>query len=145
MTATVEQTSSQGPRLGFVGWLRWGWRTLTSMRTALILLLLLALASIPGSVFPQRGTDAARVQDWIDANPTTGPWLDRLGMFDVFAAPWFAAIYLLLCISLIGCIIPRTAEFVRLGPQATAGGTFAVVPDAGVRARGGGPRCPGDR
>ncbi len=113
MTATVEQTSSQGPRLGFVGWLRWGWRTLTSMRTALILLLLLALASIPGSVFPQRGTDAARVQDWIDANPTTGPWLDRLGMFDVFAAPWFAAIYLLLCISLIGCIIPRTAEFVR--------------------------------
>lgn len=112
MTVTAEQTRSSGPRLGPRGWLRWGWRSLTSMRTALILLLLLALASIPGSVFPQRGTDAARVEDWIAANPGTGPWLDRLGMFDVFASPWFAAIYLLLCISLIGCIVPRTAEFV---------------------------------
>jgi len=112
VTVTAEQTRSSGPRLGPRGWLRWGWRSLTSMRTALILLLLLALASIPGSVFPQRGTDAARVEDWIAANPGTGPWLDRLGMFDVFASPWFAAIYLLLCISLIGCIVPRTAEFV---------------------------------
>ena len=33
-----EESISQ-PRLGFVGWLRWGWRQLTSMRTALILLL----------------------------------------------------------------------------------------------------------
>jgi len=112
MTVTAVQTRSSGPRLGPRGWLRWGWRSLTSMRTALILLLLLALASIPGSVFPQRGTDAARVEDWIAANPGTGPWLDRLGMFDVFAAPWFAAVYLLLCVSLIGCIVPRTAEFV---------------------------------
>ena len=112
MTVTAEQTRSSGPRLGPRGWLRWGWRSLTSMRTALILLLLLALAGIAGSVFPQRGTDAARVEDWIAANPGTGPWLDRLGMFDVFASPWFAAIYLLLCISLIGCIVPRTAEFV---------------------------------
>ncbi len=112
MTVTAERTRSGGPRLGLRGWLRWGWRSLTSMRTALILLLLLALASIPGSVFPQRGTDAAKVEDWIAANPVSGQWLDRLGMFDVFAAPWFAAIYLLLCISLIGCIVPRTTEFI---------------------------------
>ncbi|HNE88743.1 MAG TPA: cytochrome c biogenesis protein ResB [Actinomycetota bacterium] len=113
MTTTVEPTRSQGPRLGVRGWLRWGWRTLTSMRTALILLLLLALASIPGSVFPQRGTDAAAVAEWINANPQVGPWLDRFGMFDVFAAPWFAAVYLLLIVSLIGCIVPRTADFLR--------------------------------
>lgn len=113
-TATRPPARTSGPRLGFMGWLRWGWRTLTSMRTALVLLLLLALASIPGSVFPQRGTDAARVDDYLAAHPGIGPWLDRLGMFDVFAAPWFAAVYLLLCISLIGCIIPRTAEFVKV-------------------------------
>ncbi|HQR80273.1 MAG TPA: cytochrome c biogenesis protein ResB, partial [Actinomycetota bacterium] len=113
MTTTLDRPRSSGPRLGPVGWLRWGWRTLTSMRTALILLFLLALASIPGSIFPQRGTDAAKVDDWIAANPSTGPWLDRLGMFDVFAAPWFAAVYLLLCISLLGCIVPRTADFAR--------------------------------
>lgn len=117
MTTDVEQTGpteqQAGPRLGLRGWSRWGWRTLTSMRTALVLLLLLALASIPGSVFPQRGTAPEKVQAYIDANPVVGPWLSRLGMFDVFASAWFAAIYLLLLISLIGCIVPRTAEFLR--------------------------------
>lgn len=36
------------PRLGLVGWLRFVWRQLTSMRTALLLLLLLTVAAIPG-------------------------------------------------------------------------------------------------
>lgn len=116
MTLDVEQRnvpSGGPPRLGAAGWVRWGWRNLTSMRTALLLLLLLAVASIPGSVFPQRGTDAAAVRQYLADNPGSGPWLDRLGMFDVFAAPWFAAIYLLLGISLVGCIVPRTGELVR--------------------------------
>ena len=42
--------------LSFRELLRWVWRQLTSMRTALILLLLLALAAIPGSVIPQRAS-----------------------------------------------------------------------------------------
>lgn len=37
----------------------WGWRQLTSMRTALLLLLMLVIAAIPGSLVPQR-TDARR-------------------------------------------------------------------------------------
>lgn len=36
------------------GWARWAWRTLTAMRTAVVLLALVAAAAIPGSVFPQR-------------------------------------------------------------------------------------------
>ncbi|NBO46413.1 MAG: cytochrome c biogenesis protein ResB [Actinobacteria bacterium] len=96
-----------------VTWLRWGWRTLTSMRTALLLLLLLALAAIPGSVFPQREIDPARVQDYLSKHPGVGVWLDRLGMFTVYRSPWFAAIYLLLFISLIGCVAPRTLEHAR--------------------------------
>ncbi len=96
------------PTLGVVGMLRWGWRQLTSMRTALFLLLLLSIAAVPGSIFPQRNIDAGRVADYIAQNPTTSPWLDRLGFFDVYASPWFSAIYLLLFISLVGCIVPRT-------------------------------------
>ncbi|WP_442292651.1 cytochrome c biogenesis protein ResB [Terrabacter sp. 2RAF25] len=96
------------PPLGPVGLLRWGWRQLTSMRTALFLLLLLSIAAVPGSIFPQRNIDAGRVADYIAQNPTTSPWLDRLGFFDVYASPWFSAIYLLLFISLVGCIVPRT-------------------------------------
>lgn len=38
--------------LGFLGMLRWAWTQLTSMRTALFLLLLLAVAAVPGSLFP---------------------------------------------------------------------------------------------
>lgn len=78
------------------------------MRVALILLFLLALAAIPGSVLPQNGTDPIRVDEWIAGNPTWGPLLERLGFFDVYAAPWFAAVYLLLFVSVIGCVIPRT-------------------------------------
>ena len=96
-----------GPRLGARGWLRWGWRQLTSMRTALVLLGLLAVAAIPGSVLPQRGPDQLAVNAWIASHPGVGPALDRLGAFDAFVSPWFSAIYLLLFISLIGCVLPR--------------------------------------
>ena len=101
------------PPLGSVGLLRWMWRQLTSMRTALILLFLLAIASVPGSVLPQRGTNPLRVDQWLDQNPTTGPVLDRLGFFDVYASPWFAAVYLLLFISLIGCVLPRIRQHAK--------------------------------
>ncbi|QBF47045.1 cytochrome c biogenesis protein ResB [Janibacter limosus] len=97
------------PKLGPIGYLRWGWRQLTSMRTALFLLLLLAIGAVPGSVFPQRSQDPARTADWIARHETTGPTLDKLGAFEVYSSPWFSAIYLLLFISLIGCILPRTA------------------------------------
>jgi len=96
------------PKLGLVGWVRWMWRNLTSMRTALFLLLLLGIAALPGSYFPQRGIDAARTAQWIADHPTAGPFLDRLGFFEVYATPWFSAIYLLLFISLVGCVVPRT-------------------------------------
>ncbi|MGI8946663.1 MAG: cytochrome c biogenesis protein ResB [Ornithinimicrobium sp.] len=96
------------PTLGPVGWLRWIWRQLTSMRTALLLLLLLAVAAVPGSIWPQRSVDPPRVTQYLREHPDLGPWLDRLGLFDVYASPWFAAIYLLLMVSLVGCLVPRT-------------------------------------
>lgn len=112
-TLTPERSAPQAPSgFGLRSWLRWFWRQLTSMRVALILLFLLAVASIPGSLFPQRGIDPLGVDQYLVDNPTLGPWLDRMSMFDVYAAPWFAAIYLLLCISLAGCIIPRTLDLV---------------------------------
>jgi cytochrome c biogenesis protein len=93
---------------GLADWLKWAWRQLTSMRIALILLFLLALASVPGSILPQQGNDAPGVQQYYISHPDLAPWLNRLGLFNVFAAPWFAAIYLLLFASLVGCVVPRT-------------------------------------
>ncbi|MBU6244835.1 MAG: cytochrome c biogenesis protein ResB [Actinomycetales bacterium] len=106
MTA-IDPGQSPLPPLGTVGFARWAWRQLTSMRTALILLFLLAVASVPGTVLPQRGNDPIAVRTWIEDAPTTGPILDRLGFFEVYSSPWFSAVYLLLFISLIGCVIPR--------------------------------------
>ena len=96
------------PALGIVGWLRWGWRQLTSMRTALVLLLLLAVAAVPGSLVPQRSADPNGVTQYFADNPDLAPVLDDLSLFDVYSSPWFSAIYILLFVSLIGCVIPRT-------------------------------------
>src|SRR2546429_3775889 len=100
--------SSRGAAFGLADWLKWLWRQLTSMRIALILLFLLALASVPGSILPQQGGNAPGVQQYFVSHPALAPWLNHLGLFNVFAAPWFAAIYLLLFASLVGCVVPRT-------------------------------------
>jgi cytochrome c biogenesis protein len=92
---------------------RWLWRQLTSMRTALILLLLLALAAVPGSVIPQSGVDALDVSRWKDQHPSLTPIYERLGLFSVYDSAWFSAIYILLMVSLVGCIIPRTFHYLR--------------------------------
>lgn len=86
---------------------RWAWRQLTSMRTALVLLFLLALAAVPGSLLPQTSIDPGRVAQFIQAHPVLGGLYSRLGLFEVFRSPWFAAIYLLLFTSLVGCVLPR--------------------------------------
>lgn len=99
-----------GPSLAL---LRNTWRGLTSMRTALVLLFLLALAALPGALLPQRSLNQRLVTQYFAEHPTLAPLLDRLRFFDVFAAPWFAAVYLLLMVSLVGCLLPRTLEQVR--------------------------------
>ena len=92
---------------------RHGWRLLTSMRTALLLLFLLALASVPGGFLPQRQINPVRVDQYVKDHPTLGPLLDRLSLFDVFSSTWFSAIYLLLFVSLVGCLVPRTRLHLR--------------------------------
>lgn len=89
------------------------WRGLTSMRTALVLLFLLALAAIPGALLPQRSLNTQKVEQYIRDRPTLGPWMDRFELFDVFGSFWFTAIYVLLFISLVGCILPRCWDHYR--------------------------------
>ncbi|MGW2252275.1 cytochrome c biogenesis protein ResB [Kitasatospora sp. NPDC001660] len=109
-TAPVE---SEGPAgMGVLGWLRWMWRQLTSMRVALILLFLLSLAAIPGSLIPQNGQNQFKVETWKAQHTTVAPIYEKLQLFDVYSSVWFSAIYILLFVSLAGCIVPRTWQFV---------------------------------
>ena len=111
--ADAPVTRPPAGHFGVLAWARWAWRQLTSMRVALVLLFLLALGSVPGSLLPQEGIDPAAVQEYFTAHKTLAPILNRLGLFNVFAAPWFAAIYLLLFVSLAGCVLPRAYRLAR--------------------------------
>jgi cytochrome c biogenesis protein len=125
VTSTVEEQVAAPPAGGGTGPLvaarRW-WRQLTSMRTALILLFLLAVAAVPGSLLPQRNLNVENVAGYLRQHPVLGRWLDRFWLFDVYSSPWFAAIYLLLFTSLVGCLVPRLRDhlmaLVRVPPDA---------------------------
>ncbi|WP_330259440.1 cytochrome c biogenesis protein ResB [Streptomyces murinus] len=111
-TAPREEPLTGVPVFGVIGWIRWFWRQLTSMRVALLLLLMLSLAAIPGSLIPQSGADINKVADFQQAHKTLAPIYDKLGLFHVYSSVWFSAIYILLFISLIGCIVPRAWQFI---------------------------------
>jgi cytochrome c biogenesis protein len=110
------------PELGATGLARFAWRQLTSMRTALILLMMLGIAAVPGSLIPQRSQNPMAVRQYFIDSPELAKWIDRLSGFEVYSSPWFSAIYILLFISLIGCVLPRSLEHfkaMRTLPPAT--------------------------
>lgn len=92
---------------------RSGWRRLLKMRTAIILLLVLAAGAAVGSLIPQRPVNILAVNRWIDRYPGAAPWAERFGLFDVFGSWWFMAIYALLIVSLTGCLTRRYRAFWR--------------------------------
>ena len=154
MTALSEQTAlstqpAEPPRGGSgpVAVARTAWRRLTSMRTALVLLFLLALAAVPGSLLPQTRLNAAKVAQYRREHPSLAPVLDRLGLFDVFASPWFAAIYLLLFISLVGCIVPRVRLHARAlrKPPPNAPKRLSRLPYSSREVLAGAPAAVADR
>ena len=100
------------PRAAFAT-LRNTWRGLTAMRTALVLLFLLALAAIPGALLPQWQLNPTKTQQYITDHGWWGRLLDKLQFFGVFSSVWFSAIYVLLFVSLIGCLVPRTIDYGR--------------------------------
>ncbi|WP_240689984.1 cytochrome c biogenesis protein ResB [Arthrobacter sp. PAMC25564] len=133
------------PTLGPLGMLRWAWTQLTSMRTALFLLLMLAVAAVPGSLFPQRPANPSIVTQYIKDHPDYGKLLDSVQLYDVYSSAWFSAIYILLFISLIGCVIPRAIahyKAMRSQPPRTPArlsrlpeyGTLVIPADAGIPA-----------
>ncbi len=115
------RADANAPKIGHFGGLlrllgqkaRNTWRALTSMGTALALLFLLALGAIPGALLPQRSLNAGKVDDYLKTHRSIGPWLNRLQAFDVFSSFWFTAIYVLLFVSLVGCLTPRMVEHAR--------------------------------
>lgn len=94
--------------------LRLLWRVLTSVRWAIFLTIFLALASLVGVLLPQIPdgvSGEAAVDAWLETQRGKfGPFTDvfqRLGLFDIFHARWFAASLGLLVVSLAVCTVNR--------------------------------------
>jgi cytochrome c biogenesis protein len=102
------------------------WRRLRRMSTALYLLLALAAITVVGTFIPQEPVIPQTVASWRQG--TAGPGqdvaavFDQLGLFDIFGSWWFTALVVLLAISLIGCLVPRTRGFWRTVRQPPAPG-----------------------
>jgi cytochrome c biogenesis protein len=108
---------AQPPRQSTVrhvlAFLRNTWRGLTAMRTALVLLFLLALAAMPGALLPQRALNEPKVEQYIATHGWWGQLLDKLQFYTVYSSVWFSAIYVLLFVSLVGCLLPRTVDYTK--------------------------------
>ena len=66
----AKQQKQLAPALGPIGMMRWAWTQLTTMRTAMVLLMLLAVAAVPGSLFPQRNQDPQSVACLLYTSPS---------------------------------------------------------------------------
>ena len=87
MTAVQDRLTTQPDEVGppqrgsLVAPFRRAWRQLTSMKTALLLLFLLALGSVPGGFLPQRSLNPVAVNEYVARHPDLAPVLDRLSLF----------------------------------------------------------------
>ena len=83
------------------------WRSLRSMRTALVLLLVLAGGAVIGSLLPQIPNTPERVGRYLTDHELLGPLFFRAGFFDVYGSWWFVLITTLLFVSLAACLVPQ--------------------------------------
>jgi cytochrome c biogenesis protein len=83
------------------------------MRTALVLLFLLAAAAAVGSLLPQIPNSPERVASYRLAHRFFGTLFLRAGFFDVYGSWWFVLILTLLFVSLIACLLPRSRAMIR--------------------------------
>jgi cytochrome c biogenesis protein len=86
--------------------LRKTWQTLSSIKTGVILIILVVIFSVAGTVILQRPItdpdDLARAY-----SPTMLRFLDATGLTDVFHAPWFLALVVLVSLSIIAASVER--------------------------------------
>ena len=130
------------------------WHTLTSVRLALILILLIAVATLAGTLLDQVpasvASDPTAHARWLDGlRGRYGVFtdvMDRLQLFNVFGAIWFRALIALLVANIVVCTINRWPSIrsqvftprVRMNPayfdRARVGASFNVTLDTAVAA-----------
>ena len=75
--------------------------------------MILAAASVIGSLLPQIPNSPERVGRYLDDHGAWGTFLFRAGFLDVYGSWWFVLITTLLFVSLAACLFPRTRALLR--------------------------------
>ena len=77
-----------------------------------------------------------RASQWSDQHTQLTPIYEKLGLFSVYDSVWFSAIYILLMLSLVGCIVPRLFVYCARRTRSSAEGAQEPLPAAAApRAR----------
>ena len=80
------------------------WDSLSSLRLTIALLIILAVASIFGTVIPQNSSPGEYLQFY---KPSTYKILKILGFLDMYHAGWFTFLLALLSSNLVACSLKR--------------------------------------
>ena len=104
------------------------WNFFSSVRLTIVLLIILALASIVGTLIPQREAAAEFAQR---LSPEMFRFFSALDLFDMYHSSWFRLLMACLTLNLIICSIdrfPRTLKRIRLLPKADRSKPFEDLP-----------------
>ena len=104
---------TQASQPGVGRFLRVQWRALCRMRTAVILLAIVAGLSVIGSMLPQKALQPVRAQGWVQSHQVVGPFLDNMGLFGVYESWWLLVAAALMYVSLTNCVFTRSRALVR--------------------------------
>ena len=94
-------------------WLLREWKTLAKMKTAVILLAIVAAFSIIATMLPQRVLQPQKTLDYIQAHRVLGPFFDDLGLFAVYESWLFLVPLILMYVSLGNCVLVRSRAMYR--------------------------------
>lgn len=102
------------------------WGFFISMRTGLFIILILGLLTLIGTVIGQVSeevlADPVAYQQWFEAGPRQkfGGWatvFDALGLYHVFSAWYFRALFAILAVSILACSVNRAPRLWRVATK----------------------------
>ena len=89
------------------------WKTLSRMRTAVILLAIIGGLSIIATLLPQRALQPEKASFYMRSHQLLGPLWDRLGLFAVYESWPLLAAVVLMYTSLSNCVLTRGRALYR--------------------------------
>src|SRR5258708_6148927 len=93
------------------------WKTLARMRTAIILLAIIAVLSIIATLLPQKALQPEKASAYLQTHQQLGPLWDRLGLFSVYESWPLVIAAVLMYTSLSNCVLTRGRALYRPCPR----------------------------